>query len=237
MALKRLSMIFAISPKFWTPSAPLQTGEKSSSFRSSRSPKQKKPRLRKIKAAVEKAAQATCSAILSRSTRLIAVGAKPFCPQAATGGRSFGACSGNWHASKPSSPPPLEKHTRSIPHRLVHLVQEAGEAVVRGKQGQAVGWCQISNPLWRMVFHFFIASVGDAYQPKVEIVIAFRQKNIKEDNGFAPRAVCADRIYIFARIRHFCHGETDPGFSGKPFGAFPQKNPELNAARKQQLNC
>ena len=56
-----------------------------------------------------------------------------------------------------------------------------------------------------------------------------------QDNGCYPERICADRIYINAKNRHYC---TKNGIrlSGKRLGR-PPKDPEINAAHKQQLSA
>jgi len=92
-----------------------------------------------------------------------------------------------------------------------------------------------SASLWRWFFHFFIASVGDAYN-EGEISCSGR-KIYKKDNGCYPERICADRIYINRENRHFCIEKRESRLFRQAFGASP-KNPELNAASQaSKLNC
>jgi len=62
------------------------------------------------------------------------------------------------------------------------------------------------------------------------------QAKNQKDNGCLPRAaLCADRIYINPRDRPtFCHEKRNPALQASLWVA-PQE-PNLNAARKQQLS-
>ncbi|WP_143593735.1 transposase, partial [Synechococcus sp. 1G10] len=55
----------------------------------------------------------------------------------------------------------------------------------------------------------------------------------KQDYDCYPERICADRIYINAKNRHFC-ARVGIRLSGKRLGR-PPKDPEVNAAHRQQL--
>jgi len=84
-----------------------------------------------------------------------------------------------------------------------------------------------------MVFHFFIASVGCIHEGG-DLICSGRK--YKEDNGCYPEAKSAlIDLHSIARIDTSAM-RNGIGCLRQAFGASP-KNPELNAARKQQLQC
>jgi hypothetical protein len=133
--------------------------------------KQKKPRLRKIKAAVRKQLS-YLQRNLESIDALIAVG-QAFLPSSSTGGRSFWPAV-NWHGSKPS-------FSKAIPEAFpiawcTWFRSKCGQ-LFEEKQGQLWSLVPKSASLWRMVFHFFIASVGMLITKAV--ISLLRQKNTK----------------------------------------------------------
>jgi len=164
-------MIFAISPLVWTPSPPLQTAKKAR-FSFLTIAKQKKPRLRKLKAAVRKQLN-YLQRNLEAIDALIAAGA------------SLSALKQHWWQKRLACSELarqqailLESNSRSIPHRFAHLVQKQ----VRGqlfeeKQGQPFEFGAKISITVENGFPFFIASVG-MHTTKVEISL-LRQKNTK----------------------------------------------------------
>jgi len=125
----------------------------------------------------------------------------------------------------------LESQLPELPHRLVHLVQSS-EADSSRKARAAVEFVQIQHHWWRMVFHFFIASVGNAYN-EGEISL-LSKKNIKKDNGcYQSGSALIVYLHSIARIDNFCIGEKESGLR-QAFGV--PKEPRAEMLRKQQLN-
>ncbi|MEA5417282.1 transposase, partial [Synechococcus sp. BA-132 BA5] len=127
----------------------------------------------------------------------------------------------------------LNSKTRSIPDRLVNLVQRQVRPIVRGKARSAVEFgakisISVSNG-----FAFLHRLSWDAYNEGEDLIA--QAEKYKQDNGCYPERICADRIYINAKNRHYC---TKNGIrlSGKRLGR-PPKDPEINAAHKQQLSA
>jgi len=60
-------------------------------------------------------------------------------------------------------------------------------------------------------------------------------KKYKQEHGCYPERICADRIYINTKNRNFCT-RNNIRLSGKRLGR-PPKDPEINAAHKQQLSA
>jgi hypothetical protein len=60
-------------------------------------------------------------------------------------------------------------------------------------------------------------------------------KKYKQEYGCYPERICADRIYINTKNRNFC-ARNNIRLSGKRLGR-PPKDPEINAAHKQQLSA
>lgn len=60
-------------------------------------------------------------------------------------------------------------------------------------------------------------------------------KKYKQELGCYPERICADRIYINTKNRNFCT-RNNIRLSGKRLGR-PPKDPEINAAHKQQLSA
>jgi hypothetical protein len=62
-----------------------------------------------------------------------------------------------------------------------------------------------------------------------------KAKKYKQELGCYPERICADRIYISTKNRNFCT-RNNIRLSGKRLGK-PPKDPEINAAHKQQLSA
>ena len=127
----------------------------------------------------------------------------------------------------------LHSKTRSIPDRLVNLVQRQVRPIVRGKARAAVEFgakisISVSNG-----FAFLHRLSWDAYNEGEDLIP--QAEKYKQDNGCYPERICADRIYINAKNRHFC-ARAGIRLSGKRLGR-PPKDPEINAAHKQQLSA
>jgi IS5 family transposase len=57
----------------------------------------------------------------------------------------------------------------------------------------------------------------------------------KQEDGFYPERICANRIYLNTNNRNFCK-DNNMRLSGKGLGRTP-KDPLINAANKQQLSA
>ncbi len=96
----------------------------------------------------------------------------------------------------------LHSKTRSIPDRLVNLVQRHVRPIVRGKARAAVEFgakisFSVSNG-----FAFLHRLSWDAYNEDEDLIA--RAEKYKQDNGCYPERICADRIYINTKNRHYC---------------------------------
>ncbi len=127
----------------------------------------------------------------------------------------------------------LHSKTRSIPDRLVNLVQLQVRPIVREKPREAFEFGAETSISVGNGFAFLHRLSWDAYN-EGEDLMAHAEK-YKQDNGCYPERMCADRIYINAKSRHFC-ARAGVRLSGKRLGR-PPKDPEINAAHKQQLSA
>jgi hypothetical protein len=123
--------------------------------------------------------------------------------------------------------------TRSIPERLVNLVQRHVRPIVRGKARAAVEFGAKISVSVQNGFPFLHRISWDAYNEGDDLIA--QAEKYKQDNGCSPERICADRIYINTKNRHYCtrHGIR---LSGKRLGR-PPKDPEINAEQKQQLSA
>ena len=189
--------------------------------------KQKKPRRRRLKAAVRRQLD-YLQRNLEAIDALIADGA------------ALSALKKHWwHKLLACSEPHrqqtilLHSKTRSISDRLVNLVQRQIRPIVRGKARAAVEFgAKISISVCNGLAFLHRLS-WDAYNEGEDLIA--QAENYKQDNGCHPERICADRIYINAKNRHFC---TRAGIrlSGQRLGR-PPKDPEINAAHKQKLSA
>jgi hypothetical protein len=113
------------------------------------------------------------------------------------------------------------------------LVQRQVRPIVRGKARAAVEFgakisISVSNG-----FSFLHRLSWDAYNEGEDLIA--QAEKYKQDNGCYPERICADRIYINAKNRHFC-ARAGIRLSGKRLGR-PPKDPQINAAHKQQLSA
>jgi len=115
-------LIFAISPKGFATPSPLYQREKARFRLPHDTPSRKSQGLRKSRAAVRKQPQLPAAPIVSRSTRDPLLAASLICPQAALVQKLL-ACT--LKLARQASHP-LKGNTQKHPHRLVHLVTEAG---------------------------------------------------------------------------------------------------------------
>ncbi len=123
--------------------------------------------------------------------------------------------------------------TRSSPRRLVNLVQRHGRPIVRGKARAAVEFGAKISVSVQNGFPFLHRISWNAYNEGDDLIA--QAEKYKQDNGSYPERICADRIYINTKNRHYCtsHGIR---LSCKRWGR-PPKDAEIHAAQKQQLSA
>jgi len=189
--------------------------------------KQKKPRRRKLKAAIRRQLgylQRNLEAI----DALIASGARLSALKRHWWQKLL-ACS-ELHRQQSDL---INSQTRSIPDRLVNLVQRQVRPIVRGKARAAVEFGAKISISVQNGFPFLHRISWNAYNEGSDLIS--QAEKYKQDNGCYPERICADRIYINSKNRHYC---TRNGIrlSGKRLGR-PPKDPEVNAAQKQQLSA
>ena len=127
----------------------------------------------------------------------------------------------------------LYAKTRSIPDRIVNLVQRHVRPIVRGKARAAVEFGAKISVSVRNGFAFLHRISWDPYNEAEDLIP--QAKKYKQEYGCYPERICADRIYINTKNRNFCT-RNDIRLSGKRLGR-PPKNPEISAAHKQQLSA
>jgi IS5 family transposase len=127
----------------------------------------------------------------------------------------------------------LNAKTRSIPDRIVSLVQRQVRPMVRGKARAAVEFGAKISVSVQNGFAFLHRISWDPYNEAGDLIA--QAKKYKQDHGCYPERICADGIYINTKNRNFCkkHGIR---LSGKRLGR-PPKDPEINAAHKKQLSA
>ena len=127
----------------------------------------------------------------------------------------------------------INSDTRSIPHRLVNLVQRHVRPIVRGKARTPVEFGAKISVSVQNGFPFLHRISWDAYNEGDDLIA--QAEKYMQDNGCYPERICADRIYINTKNRHYCtrHGIR---LSGKRLGR-PPKDPQIQAAQKQQLSA
>ncbi len=127
----------------------------------------------------------------------------------------------------------LYSNTRSIPDRIVNLVQRQVHTIVRGKARAAVEFGAKISVSVRNGFAFLHRISWDPYNESEDL---FPQaKKYKQEYGCYPERICADRIYINTKNRNFC-SRNSIRLSGKRLGR-PSKNPVINDIHKQQLSA
>ena len=189
--------------------------------------KQKKPRRRKIKAAIRRQLD-----YLQRNLDAIDV-------LIASGAMLSGLKSHWWQKLLVISEMHrqqsilLYSKTRSIPDRIVNLVQRQVRPIVRGKARAAVEFGAKISVSVRNGFAFLHRISWDPYNEAEDLIP--QAKKYKQENGCYPERICADRIYINTRNRNFCT-RNQIRLSGKRLGR-PPKDAEINAAHKQQLSA
>ena len=127
----------------------------------------------------------------------------------------------------------LYAKTRSIPDRIVNLVQRHVRPIVRGKARAAVEFGAKISVSVRNGFAFLHRVSWDPYNESEDLIL--QSKKYKQEHGCYPQRICADRIYINTKNRNFCT-RNNIRLSGKRLGR-PPKNLEVNAAHKQQLSA
>jgi hypothetical protein len=189
--------------------------------------KQKKPRRRKIKAAIRRQLD-YLQRNLDAIDALIASGAR------------LSALKTHWwrkllviselHRQQTIL---LYAKTRSIPDRIVNLVQRHVRPIVRGKARAAVEFGAKISVSVRNGFAFLHRISWDPYNESEDLIP--QAKKYKQEHGCYPERICADRIYINTKNRNFCT-KNKIRLSGKRLGR-PPKDPAVNAAHKQQLSA
>ena len=127
----------------------------------------------------------------------------------------------------------LYAKTRSIPNRIVNLVQRQIRPMVRGKARAAVEFGAKISVSVRNGFAFLHRISWDPYNEAEDLIA--QAKKYKQENGCYPERICADRIYLNTKNRNFCT-RNNIRLSGKRLGR-PPKDPEITAAHKQQLSA
>ena len=127
----------------------------------------------------------------------------------------------------------LSANTRSIPDRIVNLVQRHVRPIVRGKARAACEFGAKISVSVRNGFAFLHRISWNAYNECEDLIP--QAKKYKQEYGCYPERICADRIYINTKNRNFC-ARNNIRLSGKRLGR-PPKDPEINAAHKQQLSA
>ena len=126
----------------------------------------------------------------------------------------------------------LYAKTRSIPDRIINLVQRQVRPMVRGKARAAVEFgAKISVSVWNG-FAFLQWISWDPYNEAEDLIA--QAKKYKQENGCYPEGICADRICLNTKNRNFCT-RNNIRLSDKRLGR-PPKDPETTAAHKQQLS-
>jgi len=189
--------------------------------------KQKKPRRRKIKAAIRRQLD-----YLQRNLEAI--------DALITSGATLSSLKTHWwhkllviselHRQQTIL---LYAKTRSIPARIVNLVQRQVRPIVRGKARAAVEFGAKISVSVRNGFAFLHRISWDPYNESEDLIA--QAKKYKQEHGCYPERICADRIYLNTKNRKFCT-RNNIRLSGKRLGR-PPKDPEITAAYKQQLSA
>jgi IS5 family transposase len=189
--------------------------------------KQKKPRRRKIKAAIRRQLD-----YLQRS--LDAIDAL-----IASGARLSGLKPHWWRKLLVISELQRQQtillyaKTRSMPDRIVNLVQRQVRPIVRGKARAAVEFGAKISVSVRNGFAFLHRISWDPFNESEDLIP--QAKKYKQEHGCYPERICADRIYINTKNRNFCT-RNNIRLSGKRLGR-PPKDPVVNAGHKKQLSA
>jgi IS5 family transposase len=127
----------------------------------------------------------------------------------------------------------LYSKTRSIPDRIVNLVQRQVRPMVHGKAKAAVEFGAKISVSVRNGFAFLHRISWDPYNEDENLIAQARK--YKQEYGCYPERICADRIYLNTKNRNF-RTRNNIRLSGKRMGR-PPKDPEISAAHKQQLSA
>jgi hypothetical protein len=127
----------------------------------------------------------------------------------------------------------LNLKTRSMPDRIVNLVQRHVRPIVRGKARAACEFGAKISVSVRNGFAFLHRISWSPYNESEDLIP--QAKKYKQEYGCYPERICADRIYINTKNRNFCT-RNNIRLSGKRLGR-PPKDPEINAAHKRQLRA
>jgi IS5 family transposase len=127
----------------------------------------------------------------------------------------------------------LYSKSRSMPDRIVNLVQRHVRPIVRGKARAAVEFGAKISVSVRNGFAFLHRISWDPYNEAEDLIA--QAKKYKQEYGCYPERICADRIYINTKNRNFCT-RNNIRLSGKRLGR-PPKDPAINAAHKQRLSA
>jgi IS5 family transposase len=125
----------------------------------------------------------------------------------------------------------LYSKSRSMPDRIVNLVQSHIRPMMRGKRRTAVEFGAKISVSVQNGFAFLHRISWVPYNEAEDLIA--QAKKYKQEYGCYPERICADRIYINTKNRNFCT-RNNIRVSGKRLGR-PPKDPEINAAHKRQL--
>jgi len=127
----------------------------------------------------------------------------------------------------------LYAKTRSIPDRIINLVQRQIRPMVRGKARAAVEFGAKISVSVRNGFAFLDRISWDPYNEAEDLIV--QAKKYKQENGCYPERIRADRMFLKTKNRNVCtRNNIRP--SGKRLGR-PPRDPEITAAHKQQLSA
>jgi transposase, IS5 family len=127
----------------------------------------------------------------------------------------------------------LYSKSRSMPDRIINLVQRHVRPIVRGKARAAVEFGAKISVSVRNGFAFLHRISWDPYNEAEDLIA--QAKKYKQEYGCYPERICADRIYINTKNRNFCI-RNNIRLSGKRLGR-PPKDPEVSSAHKRQLSA
>jgi len=127
----------------------------------------------------------------------------------------------------------LYSKTRSMPDRIVNLIQRHVRPIARGKARAAFEFGAKISVSVRNGFAFLHRISWDPYNESEDLIS--QAKKYKQEYGCYPERICADRIYINTKNRNFCT-RNNIRLSGKRLGR-PPKDPDVNAVHKQQLSA
>ncbi len=95
----------------------------------------------------------------------------------------------------------LYAKTRSIPDRIVNLVQRPIRPMVRGKTRAAVEFGAKISVSVRNYFAFVHWISRDPYNEAEDLIA--QAKKYKQENVCYPNRICDDHIYLNTKIRNF----------------------------------